>query len=173
MDNKGVTNQNPQTTSGTHQGGDGRNGSDSGARTGRPAPGTNDLPGTQGQHMDRRPEGTDYQEMPGRNTAGAGDAPEGEGHTAFSVKEANREMSDRFTDDELKQIPIIPEGQRLAQGATYYNLRNPGGGAFTARGDESAGRDAWIVPKRAVEAQLWNRLTGVANPERRGEASEA
>lgn len=139
MDNKGVTNQNPGTTSGTHQGSDGR------------------------------PAGTDYQEMPGRNTAGAGDFPEGEERTAFSVKEANREMSDRFTDDELKQIPIIAAGQRLAQGATYYDLRNPGGGEFTARGDESVGRDAWVVPKRAVEAQLWNRITGVANPERRGE----
>ena len=30
----------------------------------------------------------------------------------------------------------------------------------------------WIVPKHGVDYQLWNRLIGVDNPERTGEASE-
>lgn len=31
----------------------------------------------------------------------------------------------------------------------------------------------WYVPKSEVSYQLWNRLIGVQNPERLGEASES
>ncbi|HET7132775.1 MAG TPA: hypothetical protein VFJ95_11030, partial [Gammaproteobacteria bacterium] len=37
------------------------------------------------------------------------------------------------TDDELKQIPVIPEGQPLQQGAVYVDLRDGRHKEFTAR----------------------------------------
>jgi len=33
-----------------------------------------------------------------------------------------------------------------------------------------AGSDNWYVPKTEVDYQLWNRLTGVQNPEQAGRA---
>jgi len=40
-------------------------------------------------------------------------------------------------------------------------------------GSMEAGSDNWYVPKTEVDYQLWNRLTGVQNPERLGEANES
>ena len=84
--------------------------------------------------------------------------------TAYDVKELNRRLQN-FEDDELKKIPILPEGSRLEQGATYLDLRRPGSTAFTATGDMIAGPDNWYAPKAEVPYWLWNRLTGVTNPE--------
>ena len=41
---------------------------------------------------------------------------------------------------------------------------------FTALGSMEAGTDDWYVAKDAVDYQLWNRLIGIENPERLGEA---
>lgn len=54
--------------------------------------------------------------------------------TAHDVKEAHELLAD-FTDDLLKQIPILPEGARLEQDATYIDLA----GDRTERGRGSAG----------------------------------
>ena len=54
-------------------------------------------------------------------------APEKDRHRmAYDVKEAHR-LLDGFTDDLLKQIPILPEGSRLEQDATYMDLGRPQG----------------------------------------------
>src|SRR5215210_6821780 len=45
--------------------------------------------------------------------------------TAYDVKPAHRAFREQFEDDELKQIPIVPSGQRLQQGATYVDLGDP------------------------------------------------
>jgi hypothetical protein len=74
--------------------------------------------------------------------------------------------------DKLKQLPVLPPGSRLQQGATYIDLRAPKPTEFTARGDEEANPDHWYVPKSAVDYQLRNRLIGVRNPERLGMAGE-
>lgn len=86
--------------------------------------------------------------------------------TAYDVREVHRALSD-FRDDELKQIPLVPPGARLRQGATYLDL---GGGApgeeFTAMGDMEAGDDNRYVAKDQVPYEIWNRLRGIEDPER-------
>lgn len=92
--------------------------------------------------------------------------------TAQDIKILANAFADQFTDDELKGIPILPEGERLRQGATYVDLATPDRREFTARGGDAVGRDNWIVPKSEVDYQVWNRLIGVTNPERLGEADD-
>ena len=85
--------------------------------------------------------------------------------TAYDVKEAHRRLQG-FTDDELTQLPILPPGSRLEQGATYVDLRDPERKEFKATGNMEAGRDNWYVPKANVDYGLWNRLTGATPPQR-------
>jgi hypothetical protein len=104
--------------------------------------------------------------MAGQNTGErAGEREQGL-PTAFDVKEAHRALRGDFADDELRQIPILADGQRLEQGATYLNIRDPRRREFTALGGMQAESDCWYVPKDAVPYSIWNRLTGVENPER-------
>ena len=96
---------------------------------------------------------------------------EKDARTAFDVKGAHRRLRE-LSDDQLRQIPILPQGSPLEQGATYIDLRDLDRGEFTATGPVKAGRDHWYVPKSEVGYQLWNRLIGVDNPERLGTAGE-
>lgn len=86
--------------------------------------------------------------------------------TAYDVKDVHRTLREDFQDDELKKIPIVPKGGRLQQGATYLDLRDPERRTFTAMGGMSAEEDNRFIPKDEVPYSLWNRLTGVENPER-------
>ena len=78
----------------------------------------------------------------------------------------------RFSEDELKQIPILPSGSRLRQGATYVDLRDPSRHEFTALGNTEAGPGNRYVAKDSVDYVIWNRLIGVQNPERLQQAGE-
>lgn len=91
--------------------------------------------------------------------------------SAYDIKDIHRQFHG-FADDELKRIPIVPQGMRLAQGAVYVDLQDPLLREFTATGDMQAGPNRWYVPKREVDYQLWNRLIGITNPERLGDADE-
>jgi hypothetical protein len=90
--------------------------------------------------------------------------------SAFDVKELYASLSD-FTDDELKSIPVIPEGQRLQQGGIYIDLSEQKRREFTATGDMVAGPRNLYTSKSEVPYALWNRLMGVENglrnPERK------
>jgi hypothetical protein len=86
--------------------------------------------------------------------------------TAYDVKPAHRAFREQFEDDDLKQIPIVPEGQRLQQGAIYVDLADPERREFRATGDIAADGSRWYVPKDRVPYPIWNRLTGVRNPDR-------
>jgi hypothetical protein len=109
----------------------------------------------------------------GRNVGLEGPHPEKEEiPTAYDIKELHRQM-EGYTDDELKQIRVLPQGSRLEQGAKYIDLKDPERKEFTAMGGMEAGSDNWYVPKTEVDYQLWNRLIGVQNPERLGEANES
>ncbi len=103
--------------------------------------------------------------MAGQNLGTENPHPEKASRTAYDVKDAHR-LLEGITDDGLKQIPVLWEGSRLEQGATYIDLRDPRRREFKATGDMVAGPDNWYVPKDAVDYQLWNRIIGVDNPER-------
>lgn len=97
---------------------------------------------------------------------------ETEAPTAYHIKELH-DYLEGYTADELRKIPVLPQGSRLEQGATYIDLKDPNRKEFTAMGDMEAGADNWYVPKSEVGYMLWNRLIGVQNPERIGESSES
>ena len=78
-----------------------------------------------------------------------------------------------LSEADLKQIPVLPEGTQLEQGATYIDLRDPDAQAFTAKGAMVAGPDNLYIPKSDVDHVLWNRLIGVTNPERLDRSDEA
>jgi hypothetical protein len=89
--------------------------------------------------------------------------------TLYDQKAATRELPG-LTDDELRRIPVLREGTRLDQGSTYLDLADPNARPFTAQGGMVAGPDSLIIPKDEVDYLLWNRLTGVSNPERLDES---
>ena len=117
------------------------------------------------QHPDGWRDELNPDRMKGQNIGAANPHPEQAARTAYDVKEAHR-MLDGLTDVALKAIPILPEGARLEQGATYIDLRDPQRREFKATGDMVATPEHWYVPKDAVDYELWNRLVGVTNPDR-------
>jgi hypothetical protein len=108
----------------------------------------------------------------GQNIGRGGPQPALDAPTAYEVKQIHRQFHG-FTDDELKRIPILPQGSRLEQGATYVDLQDPQLAEFTATGDMQAAPGHWYVPKNEVDYQLWNRLIGITNPERLGDADDS
>lgn len=94
------------------------------------------------------------------------------GRTAHDIKDLHEKLAD-FTADELRQIPVLPEGTRLQQGAVYLDLAHVNRHEIKAMGKTEAGPKNWYVPKTEVDYQLWNRLIGVNDPVRRGEENEA
>jgi len=111
--------------------------------------------------------------MAGQNIGRESAARERALRTAYDVKEVHGRLREDFTDDELKQIPIIPEGQRLQQGSIYIDLNGQRRREFTATGDMSAGASNRYTPKTEVPYSLWNRLLGVENPARMPERRKA
>ena len=91
--------------------------------------------------------------------------------TAYEVKGVHRQFHG-FSDDELKRIPLVPTGTRLEQGAIYVDLQDPQLREIKAMGNMTANSRNWYVPKSEVDYQLWNRLIGITNPERLGDADE-
>lgn len=105
----------------------------------------------------------------GINYGGVGPHPEKNNpRTAYDVKEAHQHLRE-FTDDQLKQLPILPVGARLEQDAVYLDLNNPAHQEVRAMGYMEAGPDNLYVPKSEVDYQLWNKLRGVTDPVRTGE----
>jgi hypothetical protein len=96
--------------------------------------------------------------LAGQNVGLAASQTEKEAPNAYDLKDVHRYLVD-FTDDELKQIPILPIGSRLKQGAKYVDLHDPNREEFTAMGGMETGSENWYVPKTEVDYQLWHRLT--------------
>ena len=105
----------------------------------------------------------------GQNNAAATSEVSAADRTAFDDKELHGRLPG-LTNDELKQIVLVPAGDRLEQGATYFDIAQPARGVFTATGAMLAEEYQRLVPKAAVDYVLWNRLTGVTNPDRLDEA---
>jgi hypothetical protein len=79
---------------------------------------------------------------------------------AFDYKDM-QDLLPGWTGSDLRQLIIVPEGSRLQQGATYFDLRDPARGEFTARGDMVAEPDSRLVPKDRTQYDLWNRLVSI------------
>lgn len=121
-------------------------------------------PQTEHKHPDEWERDLNPERMAGQNI---GPAEGAHVHrTAHDVKELHRSLADEFTDDELKDIPVVPDGQRLQQGGVYIDLNDPGRKEFTATGDMTAGARNLYASKSEVPYPLWNRLMGVQNPAR-------
>jgi hypothetical protein len=86
---------------------------------------------------------------------------------ASEIKDITQVYND-LRHDELRRIPIVAEGERLEQGACYFDLRYPERGEFKAVGGMEAGPRNWYVPKAFTDYELWNLITGVGNPDRLG-----
>ena len=109
--------------------------------------------------------------LAGENYGEQGPHPEKTAKTAFDVKGAHALLNE-MPDEDLKQIPIMPNGSRLEQGAVYIDLRVSQPSELMATGNMEAGGDNWYVPKTEVPYPIWNRLIGVANPARLDQADE-
>lgn len=109
--------------------------------------------------------------LAGVNDGMLGPHAERSGHTLYDYKDIQRQLQG-LSDGELKRIPVMPQGSRLEQGATYVDLYDQNAQPFTAMGEMTAGPDNLYVPKADTDYILWNRLTGVTNPERLDEANE-
>lgn len=107
--------------------------------------------------------------LAGENHGMQGPHPEKDARSAYDIKELHGQLAD-LSDAELKDIEIMPEGARLAQGAKYIDLRRLDRGEFVALGNMTAGPDNYFVPKSETDYQLWNRLTGVTDPSRLDDA---
>jgi hypothetical protein len=93
--------------------------------------------------------------------------PRYETRTAYDIKNVHGRLR-HLRDNQLKQIPVLVEGSRLEQGATYFDLAHPEWGEIKAMGDMVAGPENRYVPKSEVAHPLWNVLIGIDDPERLG-----
>jgi len=91
--------------------------------------------------------------------------------SADEIKSMHTILAD-LTDDELKNITILPAGTRLEQGGKYIDLRNLEKGEFVARSNMVAESVNAFVPKKETDYLLWNRLNQVGTPARLDETSD-
>ena len=121
-------------------------------------------PGPGAQHPEEDREDLNPEARAGENTAEA--APSADSlQTLADIQEA-RDKLKGFPREALRQVPVVPEGERLQQGATYIDLRTREPHEFKARANMLATREHWYVPKADTAYELWNGLTGVSDPER-------
>ncbi len=101
--------------------------------------------------------------MAGQNISPGGSEQERQIPTAYELKDVHR-MLNGFGDDDLKQIPVLPAGTRLQQGATYVDLADAEREEFKASGGITAEPGHYYVAKNRVPYELWNRLIGEEKP---------
>ena len=111
------------------------------------------------KERDRVPPQVGAGTMKGQNIGATGNYPEKQRRTAKDVKPLHERFS-QWLDSDLDQVPILPAGVRLEQGATYLNLNDRQPMEFVATGGMEAGPDHFYVAKSDVPYQLWNRLLG-------------
>ena len=133
---------------------------------------TDRMPDPGSQHPDEWRQDLNPEANAGQNFGNAGAHSDAPVHTLYDIKTLHNAFDD-WEDSDLKDIPVLPAGERLRQGATYVDLATPERREFTATGGIEAGPGNWFVAKSQVDYQLWNRLIGVDNPERTGDADES
>lgn len=65
--------------------------------------------------------------------------------------------------DELRRLFVVSRGTRLTQGEVFCDLRTPDRGELVAHGEEEV-HDEILVPKKAVDYEIWNKLIGKEIP---------
>ena len=98
-------------------------------------------------------------EFSGENDGASSAQNEKNAPSAYEYKELHDQFP-QLSNADLKNIPILPAGTRLDQGATYLDLMNLEKGEYSAVANETVGEKDRIVPKTEVGYPLWNRLTG-------------
>ena len=111
----------------------------------------------------RTPQRTTGDHVPGQNVGPDITEREAPLPTAYDVKEVHRALHE-FTDDDLKQIPILPHGTRLQQGATYIDLAADHPEPFKSTGAITSVPGHYYVPKDKTPYTVWNRLIGEPKP---------
>ena len=101
--------------------------------------------------------------LAGQNVGHASDVRTESGMTAFHLRKRGHDLRG-LDDDDLKQVPVVPMGTRLQQGATYVDLNEPEPKEFTARADMQARPGNAFAPKDQVPYEIWNRLIGEEKP---------
>ena len=103
----------------------------------------------------KRMEGQNFRSSPVGSDPGA--------RTAADIKALIGKLT-QFADDELAEIPIVPVGGRLKQGAVYLDLRHPAPVPFSATGEMVAQEINYYTPKAEMPYEYWNRLVEVLSP---------
>jgi hypothetical protein len=125
-------------------------------------------PQTERKHSDEWAGDLSPNRMAGQN-AGVRSAERERGQrTAKDDKIVHGQLANDLTDDELHQVPILSEGQRLQQGGVYVDLNDDARKEFTATGDMIAAAGRRITSKAEVPYEIWNRLIGVQSFQRTG-----
>jgi hypothetical protein len=101
--------------------------------------------------------------LAGQNIGGVSDERVAAEWTAFHLRKRGLDLGG-VNDEDLKQVPLVAEGERLQQGATYVDLRHAPLQEFTARADMRAGAGNAYAPKDRVPYEVWNRLIGEPKP---------
>src|SRR5215212_1337679 len=120
-------------------------------------------PQAEQKHPDEWQRDLNPDHLAGQNIGGASDVQAAAAVTAFHLRKRGIDVGP-LDDDELKQVPIVPPGERLQQGATYVDLHNRRRIEFTATGDLAADEQHAFVPKDRVPYEIWNRLTRKEKP---------
>ena len=128
-------------------------------RSNRHEAGSDFLPQQEKKHPDEYQEDLNPNRMAGQNIGPDVFERERPIPTAHDAKQLHRSLRN-FTDDELKQIPILPVGERLEQGATYIDLAENRPSEFKSTGGAEARAGHFYVPKDRVPYEIWNRLIG-------------
>jgi hypothetical protein len=100
--------------------------------------------------------------LAGQNLGASGAHPQKQSRTARDIKDLHARFRD-WRDSDLDEIPVIEDGSRLEQAATYIDLRDEQPGEFTATGGMHAEPGHWYVAKSDVPFEIWNRLLGIQN----------
>jgi hypothetical protein len=99
--------------------------------------------------------------LAGMNHGMEGQHPEWEGRSGASIKDLHTRLAG-LTNDQLKQLIILPEGSRLKQGAKYLDLEHLDQGEFVATAGMSVEPGQRLIAKHDTDYLLWDRLAGVA-----------
>jgi hypothetical protein len=103
--------------------------------------------------------------MEGQNFRSSPVGSDARARTAADVKELSGKLTE-FTHDELAEIPIVPVGARLKQGAVYLDLRHPAPVPFSATAEMLVQESNYYTPKAEIPYEYWNRLVELLGPGR-------